>query len=52
LANGVTAENNWWGDASGPKQVTTNPSATGDEVSDKVDYAPWYIDEAMTNLSE
>jgi len=45
------ATNNWWGDASGPKQTTTNPSATGDEVSDNVDYDPWYTDEAKTTLS-
>ena len=47
----IDATNNWWGDASGPKQATTNPSATGDEVSDYVAYDPWYIDEAMTTLS-
>ena len=45
------ATNNWWGNASGPKQAITNVSATGDEVSDNVDYNPWYTDEAMTTLS-
>jgi hypothetical protein len=37
----VTAENNWWGDCSGPYHSTTNPSGTGDAVSDNVDYGPW-----------
>lgn len=49
--NPVDATNNWWGDASGPKQATTNPSATGDAVSDNVNYNPWYIDEGKTTLS-
>lgn len=35
------AGDNWWGDASGPYQAATNPSGTGDEVSDNVTYAPW-----------
>ena len=37
----VNAENNWWGDASGPYHPTTNPSGLGDKVSDNVDYDPW-----------
>jgi len=37
----VTAENNWWGNASGPYHPTTNPTGTGDEVSANVDYDPW-----------
>jgi len=39
----IDATNNWWGDTdrSGPKQVTTNPGGTGDEVSDDVNYDPW-----------
>jgi nitrous oxidase accessory protein NosD len=36
------AEANWWGDASGPKNATTNPGGLGDEVYDGVDYGPWY----------
>jgi len=37
----VDAENNWWGNASGPYHPTTNPSGTGDNVTDLVDYDPW-----------
>jgi len=37
----IDAENNWWGDASGPYHATTNSAGTGDVVSDKVDYRPW-----------
>jgi hypothetical protein len=36
----VTAENHWWGDASGPTH-SGNPGGTGDQVSDGVDYSPW-----------
>ena len=36
----VDAENNWWGDASGPTHAS-NPSGIGDAVSDNVDYDPW-----------
>jgi len=35
----VDAENNWWGDASGPGPV--GPGG-GDEVSANVDYDPWH----------
>jgi hypothetical protein len=38
----VDATANWWGDASGPYQATTNTSGTGNEVSDNVDYSPWW----------
>jgi len=34
------AENNWWGDASGPTH-TGNPSGTGEAVTDHVDYDPY-----------
>ncbi len=37
----VVAENNWWGDASGPYHPVTNPGGMGDTVSDYVDYEPW-----------
>ncbi len=36
----VNAENNWWGDASGPTH-DDNPGGTGDRVSDNVDFDPW-----------
>jgi hypothetical protein len=38
----VDATANWWGDASGPYHATTNPLATGNSVSDNVDYSPWW----------
>ncbi|MGQ9544894.1 MAG: right-handed parallel beta-helix repeat-containing protein, partial [Candidatus Bathycorpusculaceae bacterium] len=34
---------NWWGDASGPTHVS-NPSGTGDTISNYVDYSPWLGD--------
>ena len=42
-ATTLGAENNWWGDASGPYHATLNPSGTGDEVSDNVDFDPWSV---------
>jgi len=32
---------NWWGDASGPYHPITNPSGSGNPVSDGVDFDPW-----------
>ena len=32
---------NYWGDSTGPYHATTNPCATGDNVSDYVVYTPW-----------
>jgi hypothetical protein len=37
----VLAENNWWGDATGPYNQITNPGGLGDTVSHYVDYDPW-----------
>ena len=42
----VDARGNWWGDASGPRDVTHalpdyNPTGTGDAVSDLVTYRTW-----------
>jgi uncharacterized repeat protein (TIGR01451 family) len=39
----VTAEENWWGDASGPHNTALNPNGTGDEVSDNVDFIPFLV---------
>ena len=41
LLNGpVNARNNWWGATSGPTHAS-NPSGTGDVVTDNVDFVPW-----------
>lgn len=37
----VNAENNFWGHASGPLNVFTNPTGLGNAVSDRVDFTPW-----------
>ncbi|MCL4707192.1 T9SS type A sorting domain-containing protein [bacterium] len=39
-ASTVNAENNWWGDPSGPTHAT-NPTGSGDVVSDRVDFMPF-----------
>lgn len=40
--NDFNATGNFWGDASGPYNASTNPSGTGDAVSDKVIYDPFW----------
>ena len=37
----INAEDNWWGDDSGPYHPALNPGATGDAVSDDVLFDPW-----------
>jgi parallel beta-helix repeat protein len=37
----VDAENNWWGDLSGPYNATSNPGGLGNDASDNVDFSPW-----------
>ncbi len=51
----VDAQNNWWGDATGPYDGSNdtgtgglyNPGGLGDSVTDYVDYEPWYASESM-----
>ena len=38
----LNAENNWWGDETGPSN-TGNPGGLGDDVSTNVDYTPWLL---------
>lgn len=40
-ANPMNAENNYWGDASGPHHQTLNPNGQGAKVSGDVDFEPW-----------
>lgn len=37
----VHAENNWWGDVTGPLHLTLNSTGLGDAVTDGVDFEPW-----------
>ncbi|HEV8111570.1 MAG TPA: M23 family metallopeptidase [Planctomycetota bacterium] len=40
-SHSVSAIYNWWGDASGPYNASSNPNGTGDELSDNVTFVPW-----------
>jgi hypothetical protein len=44
--NILNAENNYWGSATGPTHVS-NPSGTGDRVSDYVDFIPFLTTEPV-----
>ncbi len=37
----LDARNNYWGDASGPNNLNTNPNGKGVPVSDRVTFTPW-----------
>ncbi|MCD4791273.1 MAG: right-handed parallel beta-helix repeat-containing protein, partial [Bacteroidales bacterium] len=39
----LNAENNWWGDATGPYHNPNNTCGLGDPVSDNVDFMPWWM---------
>src|SRR3989344_3753768 len=45
----LDATKNWWGAASGPLH-SSNSDGEGGEVSDNVNFSPWYTDEDMTSL--
>ncbi len=51
LAEQVDATLNWWGDPTGPRNPTTNPSATGDNANDNVDYTPWLDAPYLTGVA-
>jgi hypothetical protein len=42
----VNAENNWWGDTTGPYHPDSNPVGLGDTVSSYVDFTPWSLAKA------
>jgi len=39
--NVINAEDNWWGNSSGPFHPDKNPNGKGNEVTDKVEFNPW-----------
>ncbi|MDB5245209.1 MAG: hypothetical protein JWN90_314 [Parcubacteria group bacterium] len=41
--NVINADGNWWATSTGPFNVSGNPSGTGDQVSDYVDFTPWIV---------
>lgn len=47
----VTATGNWWGDASGPRDLAGNPEGTGDAVTAGVNYGQWLAGTPLVNPS-
>ena len=47
----ANAENNWWGNNSGPTH-SSNPEGTGDTISDDVDYDPWLKTEVGGGITQ
>ena len=39
----VSAEDNWWGDPSGPRHESLNPGGLGNAVTDNVAFDPWLV---------
>ncbi|MEK7596718.1 MAG: right-handed parallel beta-helix repeat-containing protein [Patescibacteria group bacterium] len=48
-AYAVSARNNFWGDASGPRQAVLNPDGLGNAVSDNVLFSPWLLANPKTS---
>lgn len=38
----INAEQNWWGDETGPYHVSSNPSGLGSIVTGDTDFSPWH----------
>ena len=45
----VDATCNWWGDASGPENASSNPDGSGDSAGDDVVVEPWLIEPAPSD---
>src|SRR3989344_799729 len=43
----LEASGNWWGDASGPLNVTGNPDGLGNGASDWINFEPWLTEPGM-----
>ena len=45
----INAEDNWWGDATGPYNFWNNDDGGGDKVSTFIDFDPWLISPPVFN---
>jgi parallel beta-helix repeat protein len=52
LTTTVDAQNNWWGDASGPYITTYNTCGLGNAVVGNVDFMPWWTTETGSPSSD
>ena len=44
----MNAENNWWGDDSGPYHAELNPAGLGDTITGEAIFVPWLLDTVDT----
>ncbi len=47
----LNAARNWWGDETGPSHEE-NPGGEGDQISDGVNFMPYYVNSTRTTLSD
>ena len=45
----MDAENNFWGDSTGPYHPTLNPTGQGDTIAGRVDFDPWLTENDIDN---
>jgi len=46
----IDARNNYWGDASGPRNLEAEYSGKGDNITGNIIVSPWYEDQVKENL--
>lgn len=45
----ISAEDNWWGDPSGPRHSILNPTGLGDSIVGPVNFSPWLTEDPLSS---